>query len=72
VLDPERIVATRTVLGGSAPERVRDHSSSLTQRHDEATRWREEHRAHARQAEVDLVAAARARTVESAAAAKNF
>jgi argininosuccinate lyase len=72
VLDPERIVATRTVLGGSAPERVRDHSNSLTQRHDEATRWREEHRAHARQAEVDLVAAARARTVESAAAAKNF
>lgn len=60
VLDPARIVAGRIVLGGCAPKRVREHSSSLTRRHAEAIRWREERRAHAQQAETFLVAAARA------------
>ena len=59
VLDPAQIVATRTVLGGSAPERVRDHSASLTQRHTEATRWREERRANSQEAEKRLVDTAR-------------
>jgi len=59
VLDPARIVAGRTVLGGSAPERVRDHCSSLARRHTEATGWHQERRAHAQQAELLLVSAAR-------------
>jgi len=62
-LDPAQIVAGRTVLGGSAPERVSEHCRSLVQRHTEATRWREERRAHAGQAEQRLVAAARALAV---------
>lgn len=58
-LDPERIVAGRTVLGGSAPERVREHCRSLLRRHTRAARWRDSRRAHARQAEQRLVSAAR-------------
>lgn len=63
VLDPARIVAGRTVLGGSAPERVRDHCRLLTGRHTEASRWRKERRADAEQSELRLVATARALAV---------
>ena len=59
-LDPALIVAGRTVLGGSAPAQVREHSTSLTQRHTAATTWRNARRDHNRQAEQSLVAAARA------------
>lgn len=59
-LDPALIVAGRTVLGGSASPRVQEHCRSLTRRHTEGVRWREERRAQARQAEQRLVAAARA------------
>ena len=58
--DPERIVAGRTVLGGSAPERVREHCRALARRQAGATRWRDERRAHARRSEDRLVSAARA------------
>jgi len=58
-LDPALIVEGRTVLGGSAPERVREHCRSLTRRHTEATRWYQERRTHSHQAEQRLVAAAR-------------
>jgi argininosuccinate lyase len=59
VLDPTRIVSRRTVLGGSAPERVRDHRDALGRRLTEANRWREERLEHARQTELSLIAAAR-------------
>jgi len=58
-LDPALIVESRTVLGGSAPERVREHCKRLNRRHTEARRWRDERRAHARKAEERLVTAAR-------------
>lgn len=60
VLDPARIVAGRTVLGGSAPARVREHSAALSERNAEATGWRDARRTHARAAENRLIAAARA------------
>jgi len=56
--DPVRIVAGRTALGGSAPERVREHCQALERRQAVATRWRDDRRAHAQQAEKNLVAAA--------------
>ncbi|HEU4946267.1 MAG TPA: lyase family protein [Kribbella sp.] len=59
-LDPALIVASRTVLGGSAPARVREHCRSLAHRHAEAIGWLRGHRDHAREAEERLVAAARA------------
>jgi argininosuccinate lyase len=58
-MDPGQIVAGRTVLGGSAPERVREHCRTLDLRHMDAVRWHEERRAHARRAEERLVAEAR-------------
>jgi len=61
-LDPALIVAGRTVLGGSAPERVREHCRSLKRSYAEATRWRVARRDHTHQAEERLVAAARALT----------
>jgi argininosuccinate lyase len=57
--DPARIVAGRTVLGGSAPERVREHCRDLGTREVRAGHWREEKRTHARQAEDHLIIAAR-------------
>lgn len=57
--DPAQIVAGRTVLGGSAPQRVHEHCQALDRRHGEATRWCAERRAVAERAEQDLVAAAR-------------
>ena len=65
LLDPLRIVAGRVVLGGSAPERVRDHSRLLTERHTQATLWREERRTKAHQAKLGLVAASRALAAEA-------
>ena len=56
--DPVRIVAGRTVVGGSAPKRVREHCQALLRREAVATRWRDDRRAHAQQAEKNLVAAA--------------
>jgi argininosuccinate lyase len=57
--DPARIVAGRTALGGSSPDRVREHSQALTRRAEQATQWRSERRAHAAQVEQNLVAAAK-------------
>jgi argininosuccinate lyase len=57
--DPARIVAGRTALGGSSPERVREHCRALSRRAEQATRWRTERRAHAAEAEQKLVAAAK-------------
>jgi argininosuccinate lyase len=59
-LDPALIVAGRTVLGGSAPERVREHCRSLKRSYAEASRWRDARRDHTHQAEERLIAAARA------------
>ncbi|MDP9241449.1 MAG: argininosuccinate lyase [Actinomycetota bacterium] len=57
-LDPKQIVATRTTLGGSAPERVREHSAGLHERVAEATTWRDERRRHNEAAEHALIAQA--------------
>ena len=57
--DPARVVASRTVLGGSAPEPVREHCDLLRQRHTEATEWCAARRDHAQQAEAHLVTLAR-------------
>jgi len=65
VSDPSRIVAGRTVLGGSAPERVLEHCRSLTRRRTEAARWQQERRGHASQAEQRLIAAAQALAAKS-------
>jgi argininosuccinate lyase len=59
-LDPALIVAGRTVLGGSAPERVREHCRSLKRSYAEGSQWRDARRDHTRQAEDRLVAAAHA------------
>jgi argininosuccinate lyase len=56
---PARIVAGRTALGGSAPERVGEHCRDLTGRETAARSWRQERLAHAGRAEADLLAAAR-------------
>jgi argininosuccinate lyase len=58
-LDPAQIVAGRTVLGGSAPERVHEHCAELRRRLAAASRWREERHAHAQQAKEHLVTSAR-------------
>jgi argininosuccinate lyase len=58
-LDPAEIVAGRTVLGGSAPPRVRDHAGTLIHRSAEADRWRDAQRGHTDQAEQALIAEAR-------------
>jgi argininosuccinate lyase len=63
-LDPALIVAGRTVLGGSAPERVREHCHSLAERRSGADRWRDDRRRHAGLAERRLVTAARALAVD--------
>jgi argininosuccinate lyase len=57
--DPARIVAGRSVLGGSAPGRVREHCRTLKRRQAQAERWREAQRIHSAHAETHLVAAAR-------------
>ncbi|MDT5050946.1 MAG: argininosuccinate lyase [Mycobacterium sp.] len=62
--DPAQIVAGRTVLGGSSPDRVREHGRALTRRAEQATHWRSERRAHAAEAEQNLVAAAKTLTAD--------
>ncbi|GAB2695171.1 lyase family protein [Kitasatospora kifunensis] len=59
-LDPERIVATRTVTGGSAPERVREHARALAERAADAAQWRKRQRVRIRSAEDRLLSEARA------------
>ena len=58
--DPPRIVAGHAVLGGSSPDRVREHCRALGRRKAGAVQWRDERRAHARRSEEALVSAARA------------
>jgi argininosuccinate lyase len=58
-LDPVRIVTTRTVPGGSAPERVRDHARTVQKRLHTADCWRDERRDGIEDAERRLLAAAR-------------
>jgi argininosuccinate lyase len=58
-VDPARIVADRTALGGSAPPQVRDHANALRGRADTAARWREVRRQQARRSEQLLVTQAR-------------
>jgi argininosuccinate lyase len=58
--DPPRIVAGHAVLGGSSPDRVREHCRALGRRKAGAIQWRDERRAHARQSEEALVSAAQA------------
>jgi argininosuccinate lyase len=64
-LDPALIVSGRTVLGGSAPDRVRDHCNSLTRRHTEATGWRRLRRHHTQETESNLITTARTLAVGS-------
>jgi argininosuccinate lyase len=59
-LDPAMIVAGRTVLGGSAPAKVREHSRSLTDRTTESTTWRRTRRQNTQTSEANLRATARA------------
>ncbi|WP_078901119.1 lyase family protein [Actinacidiphila yeochonensis] len=59
-LDPKHIVSTRTAVGGSAPERVREHAAALLRRADQAVAWCEGRRAHLRAAEEQLLADAAA------------
>ncbi len=58
-LDPVRSALSRRALGGSAPERVREHSRALEERVVAADRWRVEHERVAADAEAALVAKAR-------------
>lgn len=57
--DPWQIVESRSVLGGSSPERVREHCHALADRLEAADRWRDMRRTDARLAEDRLIAAAR-------------
>jgi argininosuccinate lyase len=57
-LDPSRIVATRTVTGGSAPERVKEHAQAVRQRIRTAGEWREERRTRINTVEAAILAAA--------------
>ena len=57
-MDPARILTTRTAVGGSAPERVRDHCALLRQRVEQATAFRETERARVAAAEAALIAVA--------------
>jgi len=58
-MDPALTVAGRTVPGGSAPDRVREHADALTARTSEATHWRDGRRRHADESEQHLISAAR-------------
>ncbi|WP_034287042.1 argininosuccinate lyase [Amycolatopsis benzoatilytica] len=58
-LDPSRIVSTRTVPGGSAPDRVREHARRLRERTQAAEQWRERQRDRIGETEQRLLAAAR-------------
>jgi argininosuccinate lyase len=58
-MDPTSIVATRTVLGGAAPERVREHADSVRSAATAAASWARARRARVEEAETLLVATAR-------------
>lgn len=57
--DPERIVATRTALGGSAPARVREHATRLIARTRAARRWQSGEARKAADARIRLIALAK-------------
>ncbi|BCJ33874.1 argininosuccinate lyase [Actinocatenispora thailandica] len=57
-LDPSHIVATRTVVGGSAPGQVKDHACALLERVRNASGWRDDRREHIASVEEEIVDAA--------------
>ncbi|AFM20120.1 argininosuccinate lyase (plasmid) [Mycolicibacterium chubuense NBB4] len=57
--DPVRCALHRSALGGSAPDRVREHCRALAERVGVAENWRRERQAAADAAEAALVATAR-------------
>lgn len=66
-LDADAVIATRTTVGGAAPERVRDHAREQRRQAQEAARWARDRRREAQTAEQQLVEAATARVRELAA-----
>ena len=54
-LDPAQVVATRTVPGGAAPERVLDHADRLRTKAEVAAAWNRRRRAAALDAEARLL-----------------
>lgn len=54
-LDAHQIVATRTVPGGSAPERVREHALATLDILRDATKWREHETTRIERAERELL-----------------
>ena len=56
--DPEQVLRTRTAIGGSSPERVRQHAADVRERLAVATGWRAERERHTATAEAALIAAA--------------
>jgi argininosuccinate lyase len=58
-MDPAAVVATRTVAGGAAPQRVREHAASVRSRTATAGAWARAHRTGAAEAEARLVTTAR-------------
>ena len=59
VVDPRAIVVSRTAKGGSGPQAVRDHCSSVSERLSRSDGWREQLRARAGAAESNLLQRAR-------------
>ncbi len=59
VMDPALVVAARTVAGGAAPQRVREHAASVRSMAEAARVWARGRRASAAEAEARLLAAAR-------------
>src|SRR6266545_1467033 len=57
-MDPASVVAARTVPGGAAPERVREHATSIRLAATAGRAWARARRASAAEAEARLVAAA--------------
>jgi argininosuccinate lyase len=53
------VVATRTATGGSAPQRVREHSAAIRERLDLATSWRDARLDGIRASQESLIAAAK-------------
>jgi argininosuccinate lyase len=58
-MDPTSVMATRTVVGGAAPERVREHAASVRSSAATAGAWCHRRRATAAEAAARLVATAR-------------
>lgn len=59
ILDPARIVATRSAVGGSSPERVSEHARTVEQRVCLAGTWRDQHRARIEHVEAEVLTAAK-------------